>query len=263
VRKLLGQLHSGLPQLGEALGRLVYPPHCLVCSHPNARDEDRYICRDCRDTINYVQDPTCPRCGIELGPHEQTTTRCANCRNLPLRFDRAVAAARHTGATRHLVLALKFAMRKENAMPLARMLAARLVDTEIAGRIQLIVPVPLHRRRRLERGFNQAECLAEELGRQLDLPVRLNCLRRVTDTPPQTMTLLPSERRANVKGAFAVRRGRGLEGKTVLLVDDVLTTGATTAECAGVLKHAGAQHVFVGTATRRMTTPPRDDKQEE
>jgi ComF family protein len=263
MRNLMGKLLAGWPSLGESLGRLMYPPHCLVCSLPNAPDEDRYLCRSCRLITHDVADPTCPRCGMELGPHETARPRCASCRNVPLRFDRAVAAARHAGAARQLVLALKFAMRRENVIPLSKMLARRLCETGISGRVQMIIPVPLHRRRRRERGFNQSELLAREVGRLLDLPVRAHCLRRVTDTPPQTLTILPSDRRANVKGAFAVRRDPRLQGKTVLLVDDVLTTGATTDECAAVLKRAGVKHIFVGTATRRMRTPARQDGPED
>lgn len=241
----------------EAAGRLVYPPHCLVCGRAAEESEDRYICRDCIAQVQCVAEPTCPRCGHELGPHTDQTGRCVVCRNMPMRFDRAVAAAHHLGPIRDLVLALKFAGQRQNALPLGKFLVARLMETEIPQTVQTIVPVPLHRRRRRARGFNQSELLAEELGRRLGLPVLKKGLRRVVDTPPQTQVSSPASRRANVKGAFSVRKRAAVERKSVLLVDDVLTTGATTSECAGVLKRAGAGKVFVVTVTRRMTTPPQ------
>ena len=243
-------------RVGVALGRLLYPPHCSVCGRAIREDEDRYLCRDCIGRINFVIEPTCRKCGHELGPYTNDDSRCINCRNVPLRFDRAVAAAHHAGAIRDLVLALKFARQKQNAFPLAKILAVRLQETGIPEEAQLIVPVPLHRSRRRSRGFNQSELLTKELGEQLSLMISNRVLKRVLDTPPQSRGMSLASRRANVKGAFAVRHPRAIAGKCVLLVDDVLTTGATTSECAAVLKRAGAKKIYVATVTRRMKTPP-------
>ena len=243
-------------RLAVSLGRLLYPPHCSVCGRAIREDEDRYLCRDCIGRINFVIDATCRKCGHELGPHAKDAARCINCRNVPLRFDRAIAAAHHTGSIRDLVLALKFARQKQNAFPLAKILAVRLQETGIPEEAQLIVPVPLHRSRRRSRGFNQSELLVKELGEQLSLMVSNRALKRVLDTPPQSRGMSLASRRANVKGAFTVRSPKAIAGKCVLLVDDVLTTGATTSECAGALKRAGAKKVYVATVTRRMKTPP-------
>jgi len=257
LRHLLAAARPRAVWLAEAFGRLLYPPHCAVCGRPTAEDEDRYLCRGCLRGIAFVLDPTCRKCGHELGPHAPEESRCAHCRAVPLRFDRAVAAAHHAGPARDLVLTLKFAGRTHNAYPLGKLLAARLGDTDIPEKVQLVVPVPLHRRRRRSRGFDQAELLARELGEHLALPVEPRALRRVTDTPPQSQGMSPAARRANVKGAFAAAKPRAVAAKSVLLVDDVLTTGATTSECAAALKRAGAKRVVVATATRRMKTPPR------
>ena len=250
-------VHDFLSRLATALARLLYPPHCVVCLRPVSEDEDRYLCRDCIARIDYVRDPTCPKCGHELGPHVTAERRCAHCNNMPLRFDRAVAAAHHAGAARDMVLGLKFGARKHNTYPLSQLLAVRLADTDIPGRVGLIVPVPLHRSRLRTRGFNQAEMIARELGERFRLPVVTRNLRRIVNTPPQTRALSSARRRANVKGAFALKRPRAFDGKSVLLVDDVLTTGATCSECAGLLKRAGAARVYVATVTRRMLTPAR------
>ena len=258
VHTFLENIRPQAARLLEACGRLLYPPHCAVCGRSADEDEDRYLCRDCIGAIDFVQEPACPKCGHELGPFTKQAKRCINCRNTPLRFDRAVAAAHHAGVVRDLLLAFKFAAQKQNAFPLAKLLAARLEETEIPGQVQLIVPVPLHRRRQRSRGFNQARSLAERLGERLSLMVSPRVLRRVVDTPPQSRGMSLASRRANVKGAFVVRSPRAVNGKSVLLIDDVLTTGATTSECAAILKRAGAKTVYVATVTRRMKTPPQD-----
>jgi len=263
VQTFLEKIRPQAARLVEACGRLLYPPHCAVCGRSADEDEDRYLCRDCIGAINFVQEPTCRKCGHELGPFTKKAKRCINCRNTPLRFDRAVAAAHHAGAVRDLLLAFKFAAQKQNAFPLAKLLAARLEATEILEEVQLIVPVPLHRSRQRSRGFNQARSLAERLGERLSLMVSPRVLRRVVNTPPQSRGMSLASRRANVKGAFVVRSPRAVTGKSVLLIDDVLTTGATTSECAGVLKRAGAKKVYVATVTRRMKTPPQQRDGEE
>lgn len=253
---LLGGLRPGAARLAEAFARLLYPPHCVVCGRAADEDEDRYLCRDCLGDIRFVREPACRKCGHELGPHIDGAKRCVNCHNIPLRFDRAIAAAYHLGAARDMILAFKFAAQKHNVHPLSKLLVARLGDSDILGQVQVIVPVPLHRSRLRSRGFNQSELLARELGARLTLPVSAGNLRRTVNTPPQTKEMSLASRRANVKGAFSAKRPGAFAGKSVLLVDDVLTTGATTSECAGVLKRAGAKKVYVATVTRRMSIPP-------
>jgi len=239
-------------RLAEAFGRLLYPPHCAVCRRPLDEHEDRYLCRECIAAIEFVCEPACRKCGHELGPYTAEGARCAHCRNTPLRFDRAVAAAHHTGPARDLVLAFKFAAQKQNAYPLSKLLAARLGDSGLLDRVEFIVPVPLHTSRLRERGFNQSELLAHELGDQLGLRVVTGNLRRVVNTRPQTRQMSSATRRANVKGAFAVKSSAAFAGKSLLLVDDVLTTGATAGECARSLYRAGAAAVGVLTVARAL-----------
>jgi len=248
LRYILRRFEPHGARLAEALGRLLYPPHCVACARPTAEDEDRYLCRACIDRIAFVCEPACPKCGHELGPYADAGPRCSGCRNLPLRFDRAVAAAHHTGAVRDVVLAFKFAAQRHNAHPLSKLVVGRLGETDIPGQTQLIVPVPLHRRRLRARGFNQSRVLAEELGDRLALPVAANVLRRVLDTPPLSQAMSVAARRQRVKGAFEARNAKMLSGRTVLLVDDVMTTGATAGACVRALKRAGARSVTVAVA---------------
>jgi ComF family protein len=154
----------------------------------------------------------------------------------------------YDGPLREILHALKYGNRPSLAQPLARLMVAGAGDL-LAG-VDLVVPVPLHRQRRRARGFNQAE----ELARHLGLGWK-DVLRRTRATPSQT-DLPAAQRHANVRDAFALRRGRAVDGLTVLLVDDVSTTGATLEACAGVLRQAGAREVRALTAARVVSRSP-------
>lgn len=199
----------------------------------------------------------CARCGV---PFENDTplhgaTLCALCRRGATAYDWARGFGAYEGELRHLIHLLKY----RGMEPLARPLAERLASlVPQAGTIDLIVPVPLHRRRRRHRGFNQSELLAAELGRLVRLPVDRRLLRRRRDTETQT-GLTHRQRRLNVQGAFEVRRPERVAGKTIALVDDVITTGATAAACALTLRRAGAARVVVlalARARRRLLDLP-------
>lgn len=153
------------------------------------------------------------------------------------------AVGSHDGTLRSVVHALKYGRRSSVAQPLARLMAASA--PELLQGVDRIVPVPLHRARHRARGFNQAE----ELARHLGPASMMKALRRTRATPSQT-DLPEAQRHANVKGAFAVRRGGTVAGLCVLLVDDVCTTGATLEACARVLREAGAREVRALTAAR-------------
>ncbi|MBI3665063.1 MAG: ComF family protein [Acidobacteria bacterium] len=166
---------------------------------------------------------------------------CGECRVGPTEFNWARGYGEYDGVLRHLIHLLKYAGMRPLARPLAERLASLLAQ---AGPVDLIVPVPLHRRRRWSRGFNQAELLAEALGRLSGLPVETSVLRRYRPTLSQT-GLTREQRRQNVKGAFRAGHPGRIAGKNVALVDDVITTGATVDACAAVLKRAGAAGVVV------------------
>jgi len=173
--------------------------------------------------------------------------RCALCRSGLRSFDAAYAFGAYEGVLRHLIHLFKYARVKTLAPPLSRMLALALPRDEA---FDAVVPVPLYWRRRLQRGFNQSELLARGLSRQSRIPLA-KALVRLRPTPVQA-GLSNSARRQNVTRAF---RARGVQGKRILLVDDVLTTGSTAAACASALKQAGARRVALLTlarADRRM-----------
>jgi len=200
----------------------------------------------------------CAVCGDVLpGAYESAgETRCGLCRRVQLPFARAAAYGSYEGGLRQLIHLLKY----ENVQPatdvLARMLAdaIRELGPEFGPDPVLLLPVPLHRSKMRGRGFNQAERIARSALRHVsDLRIELvgNDLLRQRETASQT-GLTTHQRRENVRGAFRVSRPAAVAGREVLLVDDVYTTGATAAECARVLRKAGASRVLVATVARTL-----------
>jgi ComF family protein len=183
----------------------------------------------------------CRRCGRNASPHGIVNDRCGACQDEEFAFDSIVRAGVYETALRNLVLSFKFHQKTEYAQRLSQMMNDALTVSGVARRIDVFVPVPLHWRRRLERGYNQSLYLARGLcakpgGVSTDL-VRTRYTRR-------QWSLTDTQRRKNVKDAFAVRRGHPFKDKTIGLVDDITTSGATLNECAKALKEVGAVNVY-------------------
>jgi ComF family protein len=174
---------------------------------------------------------------------------CGSCRLRRPVFAYARAAARYEDVVRGALHALKFGGRRALAGPLGDLLAEAVDGRLPMGLPDLLVPVPLHRRRERERGFNQSLLLARRLGQTWHRPARGDVVVRVVATAPQT-ALDASARRANLRGAFRVRRPELIAGRHVVVVDDVLTTGATVSECVRCLEAGGAATVGVLTVAR-------------
>ncbi len=170
---------------------------------------------------------------------------CAACRSGLRGFDYASSFGSYEGSLRSLIHLYKYAAMKPLGRPLANYLDRALPGEE---RFDAVVPVPLHWRKKWHRGFNQAELLARHIARRRGIPLR-NALRRRRATATQA-GLASAGRRRNVEGAFAVRRNIRLKGERILLIDDVMTTGATAGACAAALKRAGAQSVSLLTLAR-------------
>ena len=190
----------------------------------------------------------CSRCGLPFEANLPASGGhlCGLCRLAPPAFDVARSFGAYEGDLRRLIHLLKY----DGMRPLAKALAAKMAPVAPrVGTVELVVPVPLHRSRRWSREFNQAELLARELSRLVGIPCRPGGLRRVRSTPPQA-GLSHRQRRENVRGAFAAADAACIKGRRVLLVDDVMTTGATLDACARVLKAAGARYVGSLTLAR-------------
>jgi len=227
---------------------LVFPAVCPVCGAILGSARRDPLCGDCWAAIERAGRPLCARCGaltVEAAA-AVTVTSCRACEEAPPTFDYARAAARYRGPLREAMHAFKFRGKRLLARALGDLVLEECADALCMDAV-VLVPVPLTRDRQRERGYNQAELLAEQIGAGLDLPVRGRWLRRVRSTVPQT-DLTAIERRTNVRGAFTA--SPAVSGRHVVIVDDVFTTGATVEECARVLRAAGAARVGVLTVAR-------------
>jgi ComF family protein len=211
--------------------------------------DQRDFCIACRAALTADPHCTCPRCAATVGQHVLLENGCPLCRDSHFHFDGAVRLGSYEGLLREVILKMKHENGENLAESVGEMWAehsgSRLRDTGA----EVIVPVPLHWRRRWTRGYNQSEALAWALATQLQLPSKPSWLRRTRHTPQQT-SQTPAQRQQNVKGAFKARSGARLRGKTVLLVDDVLTTGTTCSEAARALREAGAAKIMVAVLAR-------------
>lgn len=230
----------------RAIFDVVLPPRCPGCGE--MVDGDDRFCAACFGQLQALGSPQCACCGVPL-PHDgDAAARCGACLAEPPAFARARAPFAYGGPTRQLVLALKHGRR----LHLARMMARAML--RVAGDLPpdaVIVPVPSHRWRLWQRGFNQAAEIARQLSRQSGRPLVVDALDRIKPTP-STKGLTRSARRKNVQGAFAVAQPERILGRVVILVDDVMTTGATVAACAAKLTKAGARQVEVLTYARAL-----------
>ena len=224
-----------LPQLTKLKGRVVdflFPQWCVGCGK-----EGKFICDSCRRSLPWVMPPLCPKCGKP----QSSGTLCPTCVSWQAEIDGIRSPFRFDGVMRQAIHQLKYRNLRALAEPMAKLLNDYLATYPIPG--EVLVPVPLHRKRLRERGYNQSSLLAKELGKLTDLPVVDNCLIRQKHAPPQTRSSTVEERRSNVAGAFVCRDHR-LQDKQVLLIDDVSTSGATLDACAAALKAIGATSVW-------------------
>lgn len=230
----------------------VLPPRCPGCG--GIVDGDDRFCVTCFAQLLFLGPPHCACCGLPL-PHDgDAAAQCGACLAEPPPFATARAPLAYGGPARKVVLALKHGRR----LHLARLMARAML--RVAGPLPddaVIVPVPSHRWRLWQRGFNQAAVIARQIARQSGRPLLVDALTRIKPTS-STKGLTRKQRAANVTGAFKVARKADVQGRAVVLVDDVMTTGATVAACARQLKRAGARHVAVLTYTRAL--PDRQEQ---
>ena len=206
---------------------LFYPQRCVGCR----RRASDVLCRGCFEALPWIGKPFCRRCGM---PTAFDVFVCEDCKGVDFGFESARAPLRYEGVGKRIVQAFKYG----GYSPVVEKLMAPMMQKVITGDFDVVVPVPLHRSRLRQRGFNQAEVMARGLAEKIKTPVsdKLEAVRRTQDQ----VELSAAGRRANVEGAF---RARGAVRGRVLLVDDVFTTGATLSACAGELRRAGAGEV--------------------
>ena len=224
-----------LPQLVKLKGialDLLFPQYCVGCGK-----EGDFLCYSCRQSLPKITPPLCPRCGRP----QPSGILCPSCVTWQAKIDGIRSPFRFDGVMRQAIHQLKYRNLRALVIPLAKMLQDYLVDNPMPA--EVLVAVPLHPKRLRERGYNQSSLLARELNRLINLPLAEGCLIRRHHTPPQARTATVEERRRNTADAFVCRDHR-LRDKTVLLIDDVSTSGATLDACAAALKDAGAGSVW-------------------
>jgi competence protein ComFC len=227
----------------------IYPAVCQLCVKERAGAQEGYVGGKCWTGVRFVTAPYCDRCGLPYDGDIIHPFRCENCAGVDFGFGFARSAVTANAMMLDIIHRYKYHHALWFEPFLADLLARQAKPALAGGSWDLIVPVPLHPLKLRQRQFNQAERLARCLGRALALPVNARAVRRVQFTETQTRLSRP-ERAANVSGAFAPRPGKELHGERVILVDDVMTTGATTSACARALREAGAAEVCVWTVAR-------------
>ncbi|MFH1892692.1 MAG: ComF family protein [Candidatus Zixiibacteriota bacterium] len=224
--------------MADDILRFIFFPECIVCEKPLSRQE-AYFCEKCHDLAMETPEPMCPICRGEIAVGRRSCRECESESSISILLGCGVFDSFH----RAIVHGIKY----EGLLPLvtiaAETLAERLEKQSHLPSVDWIVPIPLHWTRRRQRGFNQSELIANSLGEKLGLPVSLRVLERVRRTLDQT-GLNAKERVENMRGAFATCSRIDLSGRTILLVDDVTTTGATLNEAAKELRKAGCKNVF-------------------
>lgn len=220
------------------IGNLLMPAQCFVCGKIIARRT--FICPDCYKKVNMISGVGCPRCGRIYELDRDNGCVCPRCLKKPAAFKSLRAALIYDDASKEIILAFKHADRTDMTPFLGNLMYQQ--GTEMLEDADVVMGVPLHRWRLLHRKYNQAGLLAQYLAKKSGKTFLPNTLRRVVNTPSQGHAS-PTERKRHVTGAFVVHKPRHIKGKSVVLVDDVYTTGATLNECARTLYRAGAKSV--------------------
>ncbi len=233
----------------RALFDFFFPAKCPLCGKNQEGPSDERPCPACLSQIKFFSSPRCPRCGVSFHSPIENDHLCSECLTEERYFSKARAICLYEGLIVEAISRFKYGGVTRLARPLGFFLAEYRDPEFPFCDFDLILPVPLHPGRLRQRGFNQSLLLARYLSRKHSIPLDFTALQRSRPTQPQTQ-LSGSERQANVRGAFEVRKPEGVAEKEILLIDDVFTTGATVRECAKVLLRAGAKQVDVLTLAR-------------
>lgn len=235
-------------QVGCAALDLLYPRVCAGCGQP-AGYSGHLLCGDCLLGLPLIHPPYCRCCGDPVEGQIEHAYECSFCRRRRPFFRAARSAVRYRGSVRNVIRSFKYTGMTALAEDCAPLIVATVRAHYASIPFDAVVGVPLHRRRERIRGFNQSAILAHCVGKMLGVPAPQVVLDRRRDTPTQT-GLSMAQRRGNVRNAFVVERPAWIEGRRILLVDDVMTTGATVNACSRALMDAGAASVHVATVAR-------------
>ncbi len=247
-------MKSAVKVASSSLFSILFPSDCRICRAPLINIASLPVCDPCLAKIVPLDGPLCQICGEKLFhtiAETEDTPLCAICRRVGAHFSRATAYGAYEGALRDLIHLFKY----NGVRPAGKILGGLLNQTVAAMALPdsvIVIPVPLWSGKRTTRGFNQAEAIARTfIHFQTSSSIQLDTsiLIRTRETASQT-GLTRHQRRTNVRGAFAVVKPAKIKARSILIVDDVMTTGTTAGECARVLRRAGAKEVFVATIAR-------------
>jgi ComF family protein len=232
----------------------VFPAECEYCHGFLGDDRVVIFCKSCWNTIAFITEPGCPQCGrpyaseavLRKIPH----FICGECRTTQIFFDRVFAAAYYERVLKEAIHQFKFNQKTRLGNPLVQLLITRFPEEIDVRTYHAVLPVPLYKIRQRQRGYNQSAILAKSISQYYQIPLIVNNLIRIRNTDSQSLLKGRKERQENVKDAFRVTSPVSLRDKHIILVDDVLTTGATVNECSKTLKKAGVKFILVLTLSR-------------
>ena len=251
MRKLLTKLDAVQGAADSVLG-FFYPEVCQICEDRRATKAEGYVCADCwarPDGVRFIKPPFCDVCGLPYEGDISGEFECSNCREMDLHFTHARAAVMATGLLLEIIHKYKY-NRALWFEPFLADLLIRAAKPELEkNSVDALVPVPLHSMKEKEREFNQADRLSARLSKAVGIQALKKAVKRVRETETQTQ-LTRNERAKNMRNAFEITGRCAVKGLRLAVVDDVLTTGATTGACAKALKKAGAKDVVVWTVAR-------------
>ena len=233
--------------------QFLLPPQCQCCEK-FLEEGQQGICPDCLSKIRWIEPPLCTLCGVPFLSSEVENHPCGACLTRGKYFTMARAVGYYEGPLREAIHRWKYEEKSYLTLFFGEKLAEGFCRYWDPQSFDLIIPVPLHSKRLRERGFNQALLLVKELSRRTQIPYSKRLLQKRILTPPQ-VNLSGGEREKGVRGSFHIQRDEEIEGKSILLVDDVYTTGATVNECSKVLLKAGAERVDVLTIAHAIKNP--------
>ncbi len=252
-------------RLLNAVLALIYPECCQICRQARATPSEGFVCSACRADSRFIEPPFCRRCGLPFSGQIDSDFECSNCLGMTWHFESARSAVYAKGVVLDVIHRYKYKQQLWFEPFLADLLISRACGSSVVaqpvtggsfsmgvlspGDWDWLLPIPLHPMKQREREFNQAERLARRLSVASGIPLKTNILKRIVATRTQTR-LSREERAENVRKAFALNDKEDVAGKRLVLVDDVLTTGATTNACAHVLRRGGAASVCVWTVAR-------------
>jgi len=220
----------------------LFPPYCLICESPELYQEGCLICKSCMGSFPFITHPFCPRCGKPFLTESDRDHLCGDCLTHEPYYDTVRALGRLEGILKKIIHQFKYKHKFAMGNILSVLLDACPINVINFSSYDLLIPVPLHRSRLRERGFNQAVIVGKVLQNKYKVPMKRMALQRSVYTVPQ-VKLRGKDRKNNVRNAFKVKDSTLVRNKSTLLLDDVFTTGATMNECARVLKDAGAFRV--------------------